>query len=301
MGQQPVDQLLMDERLAVPRCRCGRLEQAGQQQHHDQAADQVVEAQHRMDLAADGQALLRIGHGLHQQPMQAIPARILLAAEDCGLGQGSLQRQRIEAGAGDGVGHRQQGVRGKADHNPRHPAAIELDATAGGRNKQTGGTEAVGALFDRVNVGTIWIGEHQLGIALLFHFAINRGAPGSEDREITQAKAAGMIEEGLIAMGMVPAMHNQGQIGANNTAEIVGVDAGERSPRQLDERQGRFSFRKPESHRPSFRYSNSRNPGRICQAMRQVAQSRSKNEQRLRDGSSHSLWLRSSQSCIPLP
>jgi hypothetical protein len=51
------------------------------------------------------------------------------------------------------------------------------------------------------------------------------GAPGGQEREITKANATRMIEEGLVAMGMVPLVNVQGQKAANNATKIGGIGA----------------------------------------------------------------------------
>ena len=118
VSQQPIHQLLMHKGLGHQRRRRGRLEKIGQQQHHDQTTNEIVQADHRIDTACDGQTTLRIGHGMHQLLVQPIPPEILRAAEDGGLLQRRPQGHRIKTRTGDGMGHRQEGVRGKTDDHP---------------------------------------------------------------------------------------------------------------------------------------------------------------------------------------
>jgi Fe2+ transport system protein FeoA len=51
------------------------------------------------------------------------------------------------------------------------------------------------------------------------------GAPGGQEREITKANTARMIEKRLVAMGMVPLVNIQGQKTANNATKIGGIGA----------------------------------------------------------------------------
>ena len=67
------------------------------------------------------------------------------------------------------------------------------------------------------------IRKHQLGLTSLLHLAVDRRSPGGQQREITQANTAGMVDEGLITVGMVPAVNMKGQKSAHHSTEINGV------------------------------------------------------------------------------
>ena len=187
MGQQPLDQTLVHKGLGDQRSLHGRLVQIGQQQHHDQPEDQIVETEHRVDDAADGHAPLRIGHGLDQKVVQPITAGIGPPAEDGGLLQGGAKAEGIKTGTGDGMGHRQQAFRRETDDHTRAEAALELNAAAGLRNEQAGGAKGVGLSLNGERIQTSQIGEHELGLAFLLHLANNRGTPGGEQGEIAKA------------------------------------------------------------------------------------------------------------------
>jgi hypothetical protein len=118
------------------------------------------------------------------------------------------------------MGRRQEGIGRETDDDPGALAAIDLDAGASGRNEQRGGAEAVAVSLNRKGVDAGQIGEHQLGITALLHFAVDGGTPGGEEREISEADAAGIIEEWPVVIWMVPGVDIQGKEGANNATKF---------------------------------------------------------------------------------
>ena len=188
MGQQPIHQLLMQEGFADRRWGRGRIEQIGHQEHHHQATDQVIETQHRVDGSTAHQAALGVGHGLHQQVVEAIDAGIGPTAQDGRLLQGLAQRQGIKTGATDGMGHRQQGIGRKTDDHTRTHGVDDPDLGPGGRNEKTGGANGEGLSLNREGIDARQVGQNQLSLALLLHHSIDAGAPGTEQGEIAEAK-----------------------------------------------------------------------------------------------------------------
>jgi hypothetical protein len=123
MGQEPFHQGGMHKGLLFTnRCWRNGLQKVGNQQHHNQSTDEVVEPKDRIHLASDGHRLFGKSEGFHQEALAAVAAGIVAAIEDRRLLQGASQGQPIESWARNGMGHGKQGFRGKLKMTPEQSA-----------------------------------------------------------------------------------------------------------------------------------------------------------------------------------
>ena len=167
--------------------------------------------------------------------MHPIPTDIRLTAQHSWLLQGKPQGQAIETGTRHRLGYGQQRSGRKADDDARTHTAVDLDAVARSRNKEAGGTENITLTINLKAVDTGNIRKHQLGLTPLLHLPMDGRAQGGKQGEITEAKTTGMVDEGLITIGMIPAVNMEGQKGSHHSTKINGVGRSQRSARQLDE------------------------------------------------------------------